>query len=211
MFGAKAKGCANGGDRGGGAVSTRNVCECEACRAGPVHDAIERVCRESDARDPVELALAILRRPEVKLHGFEHRYAVAGALVAAYANVRGAAAEKARWLADARRAIEAAPGDACPCDVRKDASVAHATGVFVATVKADAGLAKQVGAASAKLASQVKGAPCCKRNAFLAILQACHFTREHLGTELHARGPACEWYPQNKACIQAACPFYRVN
>jgi hypothetical protein len=199
------------GDLAQFAPAARSACapECDTCRAGGPHEVIERFCRATESRDPVEIALALLRHSSMRLHGPEHRFLVAAALLAAYANVRGEAKAKAGWLAEARRAVEAAPSQACACDLRTDASVGHAAGLFVATAKGDGTLAKKLAAASVALASQVKGASCCKRSSFLSLLQACHFTREHLGTDLRAQGPACEWWRENKQCIRDACPFYR--
>lgn len=199
---------------GGDLAPGRSVCapaaECDACRGGGAHDVVERLCAASDARDPIEIAVALLRHRSVPLHGPEHRYVVTASLLAASANVRGdREAARARSLGEARRAIEGGAGKSCACDVREKESVAHAAGVFATVASGKPKLGDELAKAAAKLAGQIKGTPCCKRNAFLAILQACHFARERLGVDVHARGPACEWHPQNKQCIQDACPFYR--
>jgi hypothetical protein len=54
------------------------------------------------------------------------------------------------------------------------------------------------------------GARCCKRDAFLAILAAARFAREHLGVALPVRAPACDWSGTNGECIGDACPFHRA-
>lgn len=199
------------GDLAQQAASARSDCatECDTCRGGGPHDVIERFCRATESRDPIEIALALLRHASVKLHGPEHRFLASAALLAAYGNLRGEAKEKGRWLAEARRAVEGAPGAACACDVGTPGSAAHGAGTFVAIATGESKLARRLADASVALVGQIKGAPCCKRTTFLAILQACHFTREHLRTDLRAQGPACEWWRLNKQCIQDACPFYR--
>ena len=55
------------------------------------------------------------------------------------------------------------------------------------------------------------GARCCKRNSFLAILQAVSFVKENLGIEMETGEIVCSYSPMNNQCIGKRCPFNRIN
>jgi hypothetical protein len=60
---------------------------CDDCHRQDSLKAIESICLQSDSRDPVALALEIMRLPFVPMHGPEHHALVPTVLVAAYRNV----------------------------------------------------------------------------------------------------------------------------
>lgn len=229
-----------GGDLTSGRVPERTVCAlcgqpaasaircaaghavCEGCQASVARDVVERVCRATESRDPIEIALSLMRHPAVKLHGPEHHFLVPAALLAAYANTRGEPRRREQLVAEARAAVDRAPGrGGCGCDLASGRSAAHGAGVFAAVAAGAldgaagaaqrAELAQALTKASVALVEQIgkRAAGCCKRTTFLAILQAAHFARERLDADLRAKGPACEWFNKNPACIRGACPFYR--
>ena len=58
---------------------------------------------------------------------------------------------------------------------------------------------------------EVGGPRCCKRDSYLAIIQAVEFAKKHLGVEMEISGIKCVYSELNNQCIGKRCPFYRGN
>src|SRR5512142_667885 len=86
---------------------------CDACHAAPARDVIERTCAATEERDPIALAVRLMRHPALKMHGPEHHYLVPAVLVAAYWNVKGDPAQRAAAVKEARRRSEPVLGGFC--------------------------------------------------------------------------------------------------
>ncbi len=186
---------------------------CDRCHAGSGVDAIEQVLLRSEERDPVALAVAAMRHPKVKMHGPEHHFLAPAALVAAWCNVRGEAHRKEALLAEVRRRSEPVCGGFCGFQGACGAAVG--TGIFVSLVTGATPLSTSARGQSMRVTSEALqvlaglDAPrCCKRDTFLSLLSAARFARAHLGVELPARGPTCEFHTRNRECLGARCPFY---
>jgi Family of unknown function (DUF5714) len=186
---------------------------CDACHSGTAKDAIERFCLAADGTDPLRIARTLMRHPRLKLHGPEHHFLVAAALLTAHANAQGAAGEKARLLAEARRRSEPVGGGFCGFQGACGAAVG--VGIYVSLATGATPLAGEPwalanGATAQALGvlARVGGPRCCKRTSWLALLGAVRYARAHLGVEMDGRGEACEWSDMNAECIRARCPFY---
>ncbi len=187
---------------------------CDACHASPAKDVIERTCAATDEADPIALAVRLMHHAAVKMHGPEHHFLVPAVLLAAWSNARGEPGARAARVAEARRRTEPLLGGFCGIQGACGAGIGTGTFVAIATgstpVKAaERGLSNRMTARALDVISRTEAARCCKRDAFLAILAAARFAREHLGVALPARGPACEWSGANAECIGDACPFHR--
>ncbi len=187
---------------------------CDACHAAPARDVIERACAASDERDPIALAVRLMRQPSVKMHGPEHHFLVPAVLLAAWSNARGEPGLRASRVAEARRRAEPVLGSFCGIQGACGAGIG--AGIFVAIASGstplrgpERGLSNRMTARALDVISRTEGARCCKRESFLAILAAARFARAHLGADLPARGPACEWTGSNRECAGDACPFRR--
>ncbi|WP_242342161.1 DUF5714 domain-containing protein [Anaeromyxobacter terrae] len=187
---------------------------CDACHAAPAMDVIEKVCASTDERDPMALALRMLRNPAVKLHGPEHHFLVPAVLLAAYSNVKREPQKRAERVAEARRRVEPIQGGSC--GLLGTCGAAIGTGAFVSIVTEatplkgkERGLANRMTARALTVIGATDAARCCKRDSMLSILAAVKFAREHLRVDLSARGPECEWRSVNKQCGGTACPFHR--
>lgn len=189
---------------------------CDACHSGGAKDVIESSCRETAIRDPIEIALGLMRHPKLAMHGPEHHYLVPAALLAAYHNERGDPAAKAAQLAEARRRSDPIAGGFCGSHGACGAAIG--TGVFVSLVTGATplsveswALANRMTAASLDILARVGGPRCCKRDTWLAILAASRFAREHLGVALRTHGPTCEFERLNRECLRERCPFHRSH
>ncbi|MBN1785297.1 MAG: hypothetical protein JW815_06125 [Candidatus Bathyarchaeota archaeon] len=53
------------------------------------------------------------------------------------------------------------------------------------------------------------GPRCCKRNTYLALMQAVEFLKEKFGVTLKVREDhECEFSDLNSECLRQSCPFY---
>jgi hypothetical protein len=187
---------------------------CDACHSAPAKDVIERTCAMTEEKDPVALALRLMRHPALKLHGPEHHFLVPAVLVAAWSNARGEGAKRAERVAEARRRSEPVLGSFCGIQGACGAAIGTGTFVAIATGASplqgkERGLANRMTARALTVVGQMDSARCCKRDALLSILAAARFAREHLAVEMAASGPACEWSGDNRECAGGACPFNR--
>ncbi len=187
---------------------------CDTCHSAPAKDVIEKACVASEERDPVALALRLMRHPAVKLHGPEHHFLVPAVLLAAFSNVRGEGRLKAERLAEARRRSEPLSGGFCGTQGACGAAIGTGTFVALATgstplLGKERGLSNRMTAAALAVIGRMDAARCCKRDSLLSILAAAKFAREHLRVDLPASGPACEWSNVNGECAGGACPFNR--
>jgi len=171
---------------------------CDACHAAPAAEVIERTCARTEERDPVALALRLLRHPALQRRGPDHGFLVTAVLVAAWSNASGEASRRRERVADARRraASEAARGGA------------DGVGAF-AGIAGDAALADRMSARARAIVGDAGAGRCCKRESILSVLAAAKLTREHLHVELPSRGVGCETSGRSKDCEGSGCPFNR--
>lgn len=59
--------------------------------------------------------------------------------------------------------------------------------------------------------SEIGGARCCKRNAFLALSYGVKFVRENYDIDMETSDIVCEFSPFNKQCLKNKCPFYKTS
>ena len=60
-----------------------------------------------------------------------------------------------------------------------------------------------------KIAS-INGPRCCKRNTFIAILNAADYTEKKLGIKMELPEKIeCNFSNRNEECIKERCPFYK--
>ena len=186
---------------------------CDGCHSGSAKELIERVCRASDATDPVALATGLMRHPGLEMHGPEHHFLVPAALLTAWANARGTPGEKGRLLAEARRRSDTVVGGSCGFHGACGAGVG--TGIFASLAtgatpmaRESWGLANGATARALGAIARLGGPRCCKRTTWLAILTGVRFARENLGVRLEGQGPSCEFSGRNQDCLEAGCPFH---
>lgn len=203
---------------GGGHPSRMRCAEghfvCDACHGSSAKEVIERHCRHTASTDPIDIAVTLMRHPAVQLHGPEHHFLVPAALLAAWCNAVGHPERKAPLLAEAR--LRSDPLGGGFCGYQGACGAAIGVGIFISLATGATPmssepwrLANQATAGSLSLVASVGGPRCCKRESWLVILEGVRFARQHLGVELSAHGPACEFKELNPDCIELGCPFWR--
>ena len=187
---------------------------CDSCHSLPAMDLIENYCLSSKSEDLLELALTLMRNPSVKMHGPEHHYLVPAVLLAAYYNSKKEYGMKATKLRMAKKRASHILGGFC--GFYGDCGAAVGTGIFVSLITdanplsvAEWKLANLATAKSLLTVAEHGGPRCCKRNTYLALMQAVEFLKEKLGVTLKIReGHECEFSDLNSECLRQSCPFY---
>ena len=58
-----------------------------------------------------------------------------------------------------------------------------------------------------EIMSKIGGPRCCKRNAFISIINAVSFVNNKYGIKMESTTPVCDFSPLNLECIKERCPF----
>lgn len=186
---------------------------CDACHGAQADDLIEQYCAQTTLRDPVEMAITLMRHPAVAMHGPEHHFLVPAVLLAAYYHDQPGAGRLGK-IRQARKRAEGVRGGSCGFCGNCGAAVG--TGIFVSLVTGASPLSKEewrlsnrMTAASLLEIAEHGGPRCCKRDTFLALQTAHGFAQRELGISLELTSPIrCEFSPMNKECLKGECPFF---
>lgn len=137
---------------------------------------------------------------------------VGAALLTAYKNA-GGNLELESALREMYSRGKEVPGGACGFWGACGAGIS--TGMFLSIVTGSTplggenfGLAHKMTARALGAIGAVGGPRCCKRDAYLSLLQAIDFVRTELGVAMVRPKIRCTHFPQNAQCIRARCPFH---
>ena len=188
---------------------------CDRCHGLKGKDSIETFCTMTDMTDPITMAVILMRNPEIKMHGPEHHFLVPAVLLSAYCNLSGFAGdEKKDKIRKARQRAENVLGGFC--GFYGDCGAAVGTGIFLSVLTGATPLSTKewrlgnlMTAKSLFSIANHGGPRCCKRNSFLAIIEAAGFVKEYFQVDMPIhRHPHCEFTSFNKECRTIECPFY---
>ena len=184
---------------------------CNACHTRGL-DSVFGICLTTDSKDPVEILEQMMALPFCHMHGPEHHTMVGMALLTAYHNAGGAI--DLPWaLGEMKNRGAGVPGGACGFWGTCGAGIS--TGMFLSIVTGSTplggenfGLAHKMTARALGAIGAVGGPRCCKRDAYLSLLQAIDLVRTELGVAMVRTKIRCTHFPQNAQCIRARCPFH---
>ncbi|MFC1916547.1 DUF5714 domain-containing protein [Chloroflexota bacterium] len=187
---------------------------CDKCHSSLAGEVISQFCIDSESKDPIELAVSLMKKPEVAMHGPEHHFLVPAVLLASYYNLKNEPDLKERRIKSAQRRASNVLGGFC--GFYGDCGAAVGTGIFISLITGANPLSKQewklsnlMTAKSLFSLANVGGPRCCKRTSFLSIIEASDFLREHFGVNLPVnKDIKCVFSPLNKECLKDECPFY---
>lgn len=206
-----------------GDISHSNaICEsshfvCDKCHSKRGLDSIVAFCLETKDRDAMDIANHLMKIKWVHMHGPEHHYLVAAALLTAYNN-RGYGDKNwslKKALEEARVRANVIPGGVCGfwgC-----CGAAISAGIFAAIISKATPLSKEERGNANLLTSQILerisrfgGPRCCKRDCFSALLTTMEFAKVAWKIELgDKRKRTCTFFQCNNQCIGMDCPFFR--
>ncbi len=183
---------------------------CDECHTKGM-DAIIGICLAETSRDPINILNTLMREDFCHMHGPEHHVLVGASLLTAYKNA-GGEIDLLPALKEMLRRGKQVPGGACGFWGACGAGVS--TGMYISIISGASplteipwGLANRMTAKALEAIGNVGGPRCCKRDSYLAILQAIDFTKEHFGIEMESSGIICGFSSQNNQCISKRCPF----
>ena len=189
---------------------------CDSCHSFPATRLIREFCVSTKLRDPIEIAMILMRDERIKMHGPEHHFLVSAALLSAFYNVTGDYNNKVKNIEQAEKRAKNVLGGFCGFYGACGAAIG--TGIFMSLITDSNPLSKSgwrlsnlITAGALKKIAELGGPRCCKRDTFLAITDAVDFIREHLNVELPLKKDIhCEFSDFNKECLLTACPFYNA-
>ncbi len=195
--------------------SSKTVCVnghyvCNDCHTSGI-DSIIGVCIRETSKNPVEILQKLMALPFCHMHGPEHHIMVGSALLTAYKNA-GGEIELHKTLIEMQSRGKQVPGGACGFWGACGAGVS--TGMFVSIVTGSTPLANEAWGLSNMMTScalnaigEVGGPRCCKRDSYLAIIEAVKFVKTYLGVEMELGEIKCIHSNLNNQCIGERCPF----
>ncbi|MBQ6453245.1 MAG: hypothetical protein IJJ14_02670 [Coriobacteriales bacterium] len=189
---------------------------CDAChRSSGVRTAME-LCKRSDSKDPIEIAMEIMDQAVIYPNGPEHHTLVGAALLTAYRNSGGGIDLDAALAELEARSLQV-PGGTCgfwgTCGAAVSAGMYWSiiTGASPMTVDTWGQTQRLTSRILGKLAD-IGGPRCCKRTGFTAIREAAAYTQEMLGVQMDMpQRIRCHYHHRNYECLKEHCPYYPLK
>lgn len=183
---------------------------CDACHSAGV-DGVISICLNSHSKNPIEILEEMMALPTCHMHGPEHHIMVGAALLTAYKNAGGEIDLQPALLEMQKRGKQV-PGGACGFWGACGAGIS--TGMYLSiALKATPlagkawGLSNQMTAKALEAIGQNGGPRCCKRDSYLAVMEAVKFTEKHLGIRMELGSISCSRSHLNNQCLKENCRF----
>jgi len=185
---------------------------CDACHTSGL-DAIISICLNTASQNPIEILEEMMSLPSCHMHGPEHHTMVGSALLTAYKNA-GGDIDLTDALLEMQKRGKQVPGGACGFWGACGAGIS--TGMYVSIALKATPLAKEAWGLSNRMTASAldaigkHGGPrCCKRDSYLAIIEAVKFTKENLHVEMKIDPVICSRSHMNNQCLKEYCPFHQ--
>ena len=187
---------------------------CSECHMKGI-DSIFEVCLNETSKNPVEVLEKLMSLPFCHMHGPEHHIMVGAALLTAYNNT-SCELDLKKALSEMYSRGKCVPGGSCGFWGACGAGVSAGMYMSILTKSTplsieEWSLSNQMTAKALDSIGKAGGPRCCKRDSYLAIIEAVRFTKEKLGVSMELGDIVCSRFSQNNQCIQEKCPFYRLG
>lgn len=187
---------------------------CNSCHSLTAIDLIESFCANTEITDPIDAANTLMSHPSVKMHGPEHHFLVPAVLIAAYYKTINEAEKIPAALKKARKRAESVLGGFCGTHGNCGAGVG--TGIFISVITGANSLSGKewqlcnlMTACSLYSIAKSGGPRCCKRDSYLAILEAVGFIEKEFNVKITTTSKiTCNYVHLNKECTLEKCEFY---
>jgi hypothetical protein len=187
---------------------------CDTCHASSATEIIRNICLNAEDTDPVLLAIRIMQHEAVKMHGPEHHFLVPAVLLTTYYNTIGQHEKAGPLIEQAEKRAKNVLGGFCGFYGACGAAIG--TGIFISLITGATSLSDKewqqsnmVTARSLKTIAEHGGPRCCKRDTFLAILEAVNYLSDEFGVTMNfPEHLICNFSEHNKECKLLACDFY---
>lgn len=186
---------------------------CDECHLSGM-DEILSICFKSSSKNPIEIIEEMMSIPSCHMHGPEHHIMVGSALLTAYKNAGGDIDLKTA-LCEIQKRGKQVPGGVCgfwgACGAGISTGMYFAIALKSTPLAQEAwGLSNQMTAKALEAIGKNGGPRCCKRDSYLAIIEAVNFTADKLGINMELNQISCSRSHMNNQCRQIMCPFYSV-
>ncbi len=185
---------------------------CDECHTSGM-DSLIAICLNSKSANPIEILEEMMSMPTCHMHGPEHHIMVGSALLTAYKNA-GGEIDLRFALAEMQKRGRQVPGGACGFWGACGAGIS--TGMFISIALKSTPLAGEAWGFSNQMTARAlesigkNGGPrCCKRDSYLAIIEAVKFTSEKLHIDMKQTPVICTRSHLNNQCRQEKCPFHK--
>ena len=136
-------------------------------------------------------------------------------MLSAYYNKNNDIENKKKKIAEARKRSEKVPGGYCGFYGSCGAGIG--TGIFISLITGATPLSSDEWKLANRMTSKSlltisdKGGPrCCKRDTFLAIIEAVKFLKKNFKTELPINeNVKCDFSSINRECLKDKCDFFK--
>jgi len=187
---------------------------CDQCHTRGM-DKIISICLNSNSLNPVEILEEMMSIPSCHMHGPEHHTMVGSALLTAYKNAGGEIDFKSALYEMLKRGKQV-PGGACgfwgACGAGISAGMYISIALKATPLEKESwGLSNQMTARALETIGKNGGPRCCKRDSYLAIIEAVNFTNEKLGVKMEVNQVTCLRSQMNNQCLLEECPFYKAE
>lgn len=184
---------------------------CDECHTNGI-DRIFALCLKEKSADPIRILEKMMALDFCHMHGPEHHIMVGAALLTAYQNAGGKIDLESAFSEISKRGKQV-PGDVCGFWGACGAGIS--TGMYFSIVTKATPLAKEAWGLSNQMTARAldaigkNGGPrCCKRDSYLAILEAVKFTEEKLGVKMETGKILCSRSHLNNQCLHEECLFF---
>lgn len=183
---------------------------CDECHADGIDEFIG-ICLDEKSDNPLKILEKMMSSSACHMHGPEHHVMVGAALLTAFKNAGGDINLKEALFKMNERGRQV-PGGACGFWGACGAGIS--AGIFVSIVTGSTPLAQQEWKLSNLMTSRAllkiseNGGPrCCKRDSYLAVLEAVNFVSEKFGIHMDKEQVVCTRSHLNNQCLHDKCPF----
>ena len=188
---------------------------CDSCHAEKGIICISNHASVALGKNPILIAIEMMENQSIYMHGPEHHCLVVAALLAAYRNA-GGKADFTECLRNAVQRAKKVPGGIC--GIWGSCGAGIATGIFISVItgatplsEKEWSLANRMTSGCLAIISENGGPRCCKRNTYLAIVQAAAFVREQFNVIMELpKQITCAFSHRNAQCKKAECLFYAL-
>lgn len=183
---------------------------CNDCHTAGM-DSIFCVCLDETSKNPVDILEKMMSLPFCHMHGPEHHVMVGASLLTAYHNA-GGDVDLEKALTEMYRRGKTVPGGVCGFWGACGAGIS--AGMYMSIVTKATPFAQEAWGLSNQMTSRalgkigdIGGPRCCKRDSYLAVMEAVDFTKEKLGVQMSVEEIKCSRSGNNNQCLKRRCPF----
>lgn len=170
-------------------------------------------CHTSGMDSIIAILEKMMSMPSCHMHGPEHHTMVGSALLTAYKNA-GGEIDLSSALGEMQKRGKQVPGGACgfwgACGAGISTGMFISIALKVTPLAGEAwGLSNQMTARALDAIGKNGGPRCCKRDSYLAIIEAVKFTSEKLHIDMKLNSVVCSRSHLNNQCRQEKCHFHK--